>query len=142
MAGQSQASGWVVFISHSGVDTWVAKQIARGIETCGAAPFLDEANIAVGEDFEDRIRDALYQAKELLVLLTPWSITRPYVWAEVGAAWFRRIPIIGVLHGLTAGDIQSNPGIPVIIKRRDFIDLNDVEKYLDQLRLRLRQAQV
>jgi hypothetical protein len=83
---RSQPSNWVVFISHSSIDTWVAKQIAREIEECGAVPFLDEANIAVGEDFEDRILAALIQAKELLVLLTPWSLSRLYVWAEIGDA--------------------------------------------------------
>ena len=92
---QELSSVWTVFISHSGTDTWVAQQIAREIEACGAVPFLDEANIAVGDDFEDRILDALEESKELVVLLTPWSLSRPYVWAELGAAWVRRIPIIG-----------------------------------------------
>jgi TIR domain len=80
----SQSSNWVVFISHSSIDIWIAKQIAPEIESCGGVPFLDEADIAVGEDFEDRILDALRQAKELLVLLTPWSITRPYVGLRLG----------------------------------------------------------
>ena len=135
---QELSSGWTVFISHSGTDTWVAQQIAREIEACGAVPFLDEANIAVGDDFEDRILDALEESKELVVLLTPWSLSRPYVWAELGAAWVRRIPIIGILYGLTANDVQSNPGIPVLIKRRDLIDLNDIDLYLIQLRERLK----
>ena len=132
---------WVVFISHSGVDTWVAKQIAKEIELCGASTFLDEANIDVGEDFEDRILRALQQSQELLVLLTPWALTRPYVWAEIGAAWGRRIPIVGILHGVTSNDIQSNPGIPVLIKRRDFIDLNEIQTYFDQLRQRIETRQ-
>jgi hypothetical protein len=34
-----------VFVSHSGADTWVAKQIAREIAACGAIAFLDEAEI-------------------------------------------------------------------------------------------------
>ena len=135
---QERSSGWTVFISHSGTDTWVAQQIAREIEACGASPFLDEANIAVGDDFEDRILEALEEAQELVVLLTPWSLSRPYVWAELGAAWVRRIPIIGILYGLTADDVQSNPGIPVLIKRRDLIDLNDIDLYLIQLRERLK----
>jgi hypothetical protein len=46
----------LVFVSHSGVDTWVAKQIAREIEACGAKPFLDEAEIDAGADFEEDIR--------------------------------------------------------------------------------------
>lgn len=31
----------LVFVSHSGADTWVARQIAREIAECGAVPFLD-----------------------------------------------------------------------------------------------------
>ena len=41
------------------MDTWVAKQIAREIEACGAAVFLDEAEIDVGADFEEDILTAL-----------------------------------------------------------------------------------
>jgi len=33
----------MIFISHSGPDTWVARQIAREVEAPGATPFLDEA---------------------------------------------------------------------------------------------------
>ncbi len=45
----------LVFVSHSARDTWVARQIAREIAECGAEPFLDEAEIEVGEDFEEEI---------------------------------------------------------------------------------------
>ena len=139
--GQDLPDGWVVFISHSGTDTWVAQQIARHVEECGAEPFLDESNIAFGEDFEDRILAALGQSHELLVLLTPWSLSRPYVWAEIGAAWGRRIPIVGILHGITFNDLQSDSRIPLIIKRRDCVELNDIESYLDQLRQRVEESQ-
>jgi hypothetical protein len=44
-----------VFISHSSIDTWVAKQIALQIENCGARFFLDEADIHHGDDFEEKI---------------------------------------------------------------------------------------
>jgi len=61
----------LVFISHSARDTWVAKQIAREISACGAMPFLDEADIDAGGDFEQDIRDFINKADELVVLLTP-----------------------------------------------------------------------
>jgi hypothetical protein len=67
----------LVFISHSGKDTWVAKQIAREVEACGAVPFLDEAHIDVGADFEEEILVSLEKAQELVVLLTPWALERP-----------------------------------------------------------------
>lgn len=129
----------LVFVSHSSVDTWVAKQVAREIRDCGAMPFLDEAEIEVGADFEEDILDFLERAHELVVLLTPWALDRPYVWAELGAAWGRRIPIVALLHGLTAGEIQSRPGIPVFLKKRDLLSLNDIDTYLGQLRQRASQ---
>lgn len=130
-------SGHLVFVSHSGIDTWVAKQIAREIESCGCRVFLDEAEIDVGADFEEEIRDFLEVAHELVVLLTPWALDRPYLWAELGAAWARRIPIVVLLHGLTPADIQARPGMPVFLKKRDMITLNEIGEYLGQLRERL-----
>lgn len=76
----------LVFVSHSSRDTWVAKQIARDIKACGAVPFLDESDIEAGGDFEDAILAFLSKADELVVLLTPWALDRPYIWAEIGAA--------------------------------------------------------
>lgn len=126
-----------IFISHSSRDTWIAKQIAREISFCGATPFLDEAEIEVGEDFEENILSFLEQAHELLVLLTPWALDRPYVWAELGAAWGRRIPIVGILHGMTPTELQSKPGIPVFLKKRDLVDINEIELYFQQLKSRI-----
>jgi hypothetical protein len=126
----------LVFVSHSGEDTWVARQIAREISQQGAEPFLDEADVDVGDEFEEKIRSFLDKADELVVLFTPWALERPYVWAEIGAAWIRRIPIIVVLHGLTATDFQARPNAPVFLKKRDIIRLNQIDQYLEQLRER------
>jgi TIR domain len=127
----------LVFVSHSGMDTWVAKQIAREISACGAMPFLDEAEIDVGADFEEDILAFLQKADELVVLLTPWALERPYVWAEIGAAWGRQIPIVGLLHGLIVAELQSRAAIPILLKRRDLISLNQIDTYLAQLRGRV-----
>jgi hypothetical protein len=132
----------LVFISHSGTDTWVAKQIAREVARCGATPFLDEADVDVGSEFEEDILDFLNRAQELVVLLTPWALERPYVWAELGAAWGRQIPVIVLLHGITAAELQSRQGVPIFLKKRDLISLNDVESYLAQLRKRVKNVLV
>lgn len=128
-----------MFVSHSGVDTWVAKQIAREIEACGATPFLDEAQVDAGADFEEDILEFLQRAHELVVLLTPWALERPYVWAEIGAAWGRRIPIVALLHGISAPELQTRPGIPVLLKKRDLLTLNEIDIYLNQLRERVKR---
>lgn len=139
--GEQSTEKRLVFVSHSSQDTWVAKQIAREIEARGATPFLDEAQVDAGADFEEDILNFLERAHELVVLLTPWALERPYVWAEIGAAWGRRIPIVALLLGITATELQSRPGIPVLLKKRDLLQLNEVEVYLDQLSGRIRQRQ-
>ena len=64
-----------------------------------------------------------------------------YVWAEIGAAWVRRIPIVALLLGITPTELQTRPGIPVLLKKRDLLELNDVEIYLKQLGARVRQGE-
>jgi hypothetical protein len=138
----SEASGAtkrLVFVSHSAPDTWVAKQIAREIEARGATPFLDENEVDAGADFEEDILDFVQRAHELVVLLTPWALERPYVWAEIGAAWGRRIPIVALLLGITAMELQVRPGIPVLLKKRDLLALNDIETYFEQLAARVQR---
>jgi hypothetical protein len=106
---RSAKSARVVFVSQSSKDTWVAKQIAAHISRCGARPFLDEADIEVGADFEEEILEFLEKADELVVLMTPWALDRPYVWAELGAAWSRRIPIVILLQGRPPGSFNRSP---------------------------------
>ena len=127
----------LIFLSHSSEDTWVAKQIAREIKNRGAQPFLDESDIDVGAEFEEDIRKFLAKAEELVVLVTPWSLNRPYVWTEIGAAWIRQIPIVILLHGISVSDFQATPNAPVFLKTRDMIKLNEVEVYLNQLGCRI-----
>ncbi|MBW7942018.1 MAG: toll/interleukin-1 receptor domain-containing protein [Candidatus Kuenenia stuttgartiensis] len=137
----NQNNSRFVFISHSSLDTWIAKQIAKEVELCGAIPFLDEANVNIGDEFEDKILEFLDKSHYLIVLFTPWALERPYVWAEIGAAWSNRIPIIVVLHGITSSELQKRPGIPVFIKKRDIIELNEIDKFFLQLKNKIQEFQ-
>ncbi|TWT44267.1 hypothetical protein RAS1_06770 [Phycisphaerae bacterium RAS1] len=131
------ASGYLVFLSHSAIDAWVAGQLKREIGQRGAAVFLDEASIDIGADFEEEILASLERANELVVLLTPWAMERRYVWAEIGAAWGRRMPIVVLLHGIAISELTQMANVPLLLKRRDMIELNEVETYLDQLERRI-----
>jgi len=75
----------------------------------------------------------------LIVYFTPWSLARPYVWTEIGAAWGKRLPIVGILHGLTPEELNSKAGIPNLIKRRNLIDINKFENYLMELNIRIKK---
>ena len=128
-----------VFISHSGRDTWVARQIEREIESRGAAAFLDYAHIAVGENFEEKIVAALNQADELLLLLTPWALDHPYIWSEAGVAWGRQIPIIGILYGMPMEEFLAKPNIPAYLKSSNLQDINDIDRYFEELATRVKK---
>jgi hypothetical protein len=130
---------YTVFISHSGEDTWVARQLSSCFEEVSAKTFLDESNIAIGAKFEDEILEALRKADELVVLITPWALGRPYVWLEIGAAWFKNIPIIILLLGVTPAEFTQKANIPVDLKERNLISLNDVDRYIKELSERVAQ---
>jgi hypothetical protein len=42
-----------------------------------------------------------------------------------------------LLHGLSAADLQSRPGVPILLKKRHLISLNEIDTYLRQLRERV-----
>ncbi|MFM9068279.1 MAG: toll/interleukin-1 receptor domain-containing protein [Planctomycetota bacterium] len=129
-----------VFISHSSKDTWVAKQIAWHVSACGANTFLDESDIEYGDDFENKIITAAEHSTELLVLLTPWATTRPYIWVEIGFFLRDRKRIVGVLHGLTTKEISTDERIPALLKRIDIVEINDLDGYFQQLKKRISTA--
>jgi hypothetical protein len=131
-----------VFISHSSIDTWVARQIASCIQSFGASTFLDEADIEYGDDFEEKILSAARNSNEMIVLLTPWALQRPYIWLEIGAVWGLGRRIVGILHGITANELVTHEGTPALLKRIDLVELNKVDAYLDQLRERIRKSGV
>jgi hypothetical protein len=83
---RKKRSGYRVFISHSGDDIWVAEQIARGVEDCGATSFLDRRDIDAGDKFKERVHEEIAKCNELLALFTPWSRRRAWVRHEIGLA--------------------------------------------------------
>src|SRR6476660_1151108 len=113
-----------VFISHSSRDTWVAKQIAGHIVQAGAEAFLDEADVEHGDDFDQKLVDGANRCTEMLVLLTPWSKDRPYIWIEIGMFRYRGLRIVGVLHGITVDEVSSDSRMPSLLKRLDMIEIN------------------
>jgi hypothetical protein len=109
------------------------------VRLLGQKHSLDEAQIAVEARFEQEILEALRQAQELVVLITPWALQRSYVWLEIGAAWLKGIPIIVLLLGVTTADFQEKANVPIALKERNLLSLNDVDRYLSELAGRVTQ---
>jgi hypothetical protein len=131
---------FIVFISHASRDKWVAGQIAKEVTATGADPFLDSRAIETGDEFDEELRKALHDASELLVLLTPAALERPYVWIEIGVAWSQGKRIVGILHGMTTNDLAASDGTPAFLKGIHLRDINELDEYLRELKGRVEDA--
>lgn len=130
-----------VFVSHGWADRWLAGQIVRRIQDdCQVETFMDAFDIAIGDDFEGRIFEAMTRCQELLVLLTPWSVDRNWVWVEIGAARALNRRIVAVLYGITLDDIDREKGGKTFLGAKNVADINEVEDYLMQLKRRVRET--
>lgn len=124
-----------VFVSHATTDKWLATTLCEKIEAAGAVTFRDDRDIDGGDDIPDAIREAIASSSELLVLLTPASVNRPWVLLEVGAAWFNgpTMRIIAVRQ-----HIEIEP-IPDMLKSKKVYDLNEFDRYLADLGKRIKR---
>ena len=81
---------YLVFLSHSSKDRWIAKQMAAIIERKarrhGVRTFLDEVDLKGGDRIPGTIKANLHACDEFVVLLSPHSVTRQWVLAELGGS--------------------------------------------------------
>ena len=77
--------GFQVFVSHATADKWIATTFCEKIDATGATSFRDDRDINGGDSIPETIRTEIQVSRELVVLLSPDSIERPWVLLEVGA---------------------------------------------------------
>ena len=127
-----------VFVSHGSDDLWVAAQISKELRSLNVSPFLDQTDIPLGTlDFQKVIHNEISLAHELIALFTPWSAMRSWVWIEIGAAWWRKIPILAVFYGMKLEDLDTSGQGRAVLEHTNNIQLEEFENYLFQLKERL-----
>ncbi len=127
---------YLVFISYSHKDRWIARQWVRLIGEIGRGrirTFLDEKDIEGGASIAETIRDSIRKCDELLVFVTPASKNRQWVIVEMSVAWGLKKRVAAVLHHATPKDMPE-----VIYPYRAF-DLNEFDTYLQQLEARAKE---
>lgn len=131
---------WRVFVSHGWADRWVAEQLAWRIRNdCGADVFVDVFDIEKGDDFETRIFSELRRCQELVVLLTPWSVDRNWVWVEIGAARALELRIVPVLYKVSLDDIERERGGKTFLGGKNIVEINEIDDYLLELARRIKE---
>lgn len=130
-----------VFISHGWADKWVAEQIARRVKIdCGAEVFIDIFDIEKGDDFEERIFDELRNCQELLILLTPWSVDRNWVWVEAGGARALGLRIVPVLYKVSLDEIERERGGKSFLLAKNIVEINELDQYFLELANRVKDG--
>ena len=129
---EKRQPGLKIFISHSSRDRWIAQRLATDLQNLGLETFLDEKDLEAGDDLDSIIDTHLQRCDELLVLLSPSSVSSDWVLVEIGAAKALGKRIVPVLLHLGANDI------PKPISKNVAIDLNKIEHYYEQVKQRAR----
>jgi TIR domain-containing protein len=124
-----------VFVSHSSRDRWIARQLDRNLRNIPAVEtFLDENDIQGGDRIAERVRTEMARCDEVVVLFSSASRQSDWVKGEIGAAWVLGKRIIILLDKLAPDDI------PKIVSDCRAFDLNDTERYLEELEARTRSS--
>jgi hypothetical protein len=123
-----------VFISHSSADSWIARRIAEDLAALDVKTFLDAKDIETGESIDESIRNHLEESDEILILVSPIALTSQWVFMESGGAHVLKKRMIPILLNVAAEDL------PLPIARYLGRDINEIEKYYEELKKRATQA--
>ena len=98
-----------VFLSYAWEDTELAESIARALQASGIDTWWAGWSISAGDSLPQKIDEGLGDCTHFIVLLTPVSVTKPWVRQEMDAGLVRKISakarFIPLRHGLAAQDL-------------------------------------
>ena len=146
MPGPGAIDKPTVFISHAATDQPIARVIhdeIRRIFADGVEVFASSVPgvIKPGSEWLKEIRDNLTAATAVIVIVTPTSINRPWIWFEVGASWSkmedgegRILPVcvpevdkgslpepLGRLHAMSLGSaVETKEVFQALVDQFDF----------------------
>lgn len=130
-----------MFISYAQSD-WIAVQFIRDkLRDLGVEVFLDRDELQFGERFRDRILPEVEQADELVALMTPSSLQRAWMFAEIGVALRADVRIVGILYGATTvEDLQKLGVLSLIGDIHHVFHSDEIDKYFEQIKQRVEAA--
>jgi hypothetical protein len=128
-----------VFISHASTDTKLARQVAEILRDAGFQVW-DDSQILPGENWGEKLAEALQESEAMVVLLTPNSIRSPNIKYEVGYALGKEYYKGRVISVLAAPpETLAQEDIPWVLHKFRMIHLRDQERDEEGLR-RIAQA--
>ena len=117
----------MIFLSHATEEKNIAEYIKQqltdhflGLVNVFVAS--DKQSISLGEKWLNEIDSALSGSKLELLLCSPSSLNRPWIYFEAGAGWIRKIPVVPICH---SGILPSK--LPPPLNSLQGIDATDPE---------------
>lgn len=124
-----------VFISHSSKDKWLARKISEDLSNRDISTFLDEKDIQTGESIDQSVQEHLGECDESLILISPASLQSHWVLIELGGALALKKRIIPILIHVGVNQM------PDVIQKRLARDINEIEKYYEEVSRRSTRVQ-
>lgn len=82
-----------IFISYNHQDRGFAERLATDLRNTGLAVWWAEGEIKVGDSITQKVSDGISRSAYLVVILSPFSITSPWVQRELSSALMRQLSI-------------------------------------------------
>ena len=124
-----------LFFSHGSEDDFLVEKLRPDLEQAGAQVFVDHG-MEFGDNFRNIIIPELNQSDEVLVLLTPTSIERAWVMAEIGATVFQGKRIVCFRYGPRIQHLHER-GIVSLLGHINLPHIREFDRYLQSLVVRL-----
>ena len=125
-----KTGSYLVFISHSSADIWIAEQIEKQIKALGAETWLDKKDLKGGDILSDEIIRGIDGCDEALVLVSPKSVKSQWVICEMGAVLGQHKRVTPILNQVSYDALVPMRGVKSI-------DLNQFDEFLIQLAKRM-----
>ena len=131
-----------IFISHGSGDKFVANHIREKLTENGIESFLDHLDVDIGNNFREKILGELSACDELLCLLTPTSLAKAWVAAEIGAAAIQGKTIVPVKCYIEDEVLQKRGFFSLFgdVAPRSIDELmNDFNSYIEAIQNRIEE---
>ncbi len=118
-----------VFISHAQTDDALARKVATVLEAAGLDVSNDKADILPGDNWADKVAQALRESEAMVVLLTPEALRSHWVRHDIEYALGQKgyhkrlIPVLA-----TTPEKIAQEDIPWILRRLNMLELPDSDQ--------------
>jgi len=97
---------------------------------------IDAFDLESGDDVTEKLSGLLALAEEQVVLFTPFSRSRAWVWMEIGVMRLNRKRVVPIFYGMTKRDLAEsgdNGALAGLLEKQ----LNEFDHYLVELKARM-----